>query len=107
VLVTHPLNEEIGCVISRTVELPRGRSSRLKLVVGHDPRGDWDLIVRVNGEQVLRKTIGPDTTTVGWADVTVDLSSYAGKSVKIELVNEPTGWRYEAALWGEISLESN
>jgi hypothetical protein len=107
VLVTHPLNEEIGCVLSRTVELPRGRSSMLKLVVGHDARGDWDLIIRVNGEQVLRKTIGPDTTTVGWTDLTVDLSPYAGRSVKIELINEPTGWRYEAAFWGEIALHSS
>jgi hypothetical protein len=79
----------------------------LKLVVGHDPRGDWDLIVKVNGEQVLRKTIGPDTTTVGWTEVAVDLSSYAGRSVKIELINEPTDWRFEAGYWAEIRLESH
>jgi ADP-ribosylglycohydrolase len=107
VLVTHPLNQEMGCVISRTVELPRDQNSTLKLVVGHDPRGDWDLIVRVNGKEALRKTIGPDVTTVGWTEVTVDLSPYAGRSTKIELVNEPTGWRFEAGHWAEIALQSN
>jgi hypothetical protein len=104
VLVTHPLSETIGCVLSRTVDLPANSKSVLKLIVGHDARGDWDLIVKANGQQLLRKTIGPQTTTVGWADVSVDLSPLAGKTVKLELVNEPTGWRYEAAYWGEISL---
>ncbi|MBN1360507.1 MAG: ADP-ribosylglycohydrolase family protein [Sedimentisphaerales bacterium] len=107
VLVTHPLNQDIGCVISRTVDLPAGKASLLKLVVGHDPRGDWDLVVRVNGEQLLRRPIGLATTTVGWAEVSVDLSRYAGQSVKIELVNEPTGWHYEAAHWAEISLTTD
>jgi len=106
VLVTHPLNEEIGCVISRTVDLPQRPGRVLKLVVGHDPRGDWDLIVRVNGKEILRKSIGSDTTTVGWTDLTVDLPPYAGRSAKIELVNEPTDWRFEAGYWAEISLQS-
>jgi len=60
--------------------------------------------VRVNGQEILRKTIGPETATLGWLDVRVDLSEYAGRSAKIELLNEPTGWRYEAAHWGEITL---
>jgi hypothetical protein len=107
VLVTHPLNPEIGCVISRTVKLPINEDTTLKLVVGHDPRGDWDLIVKVDGKEILRKTIGPKTTTVGWTDVNVDLSRYAGRSVKIELVNEPTDWRYEAGYWAEITLSNN
>jgi hypothetical protein len=106
VLLTHPLSETVGCVLSRTVELPANRASTLKLVVGHDPRGDWDLIVRANGKQLLRKTIGPDTCTLGWTEVTVDLSSYSGQTVKLELINEPTGWRFEAAHWAEISLQS-
>ncbi len=106
VLMTHPLSETAGCVISRTVELPTSPASALKLVVGHDPRGDWDLIVKADGKELLRKTIGPDTCTLGWTEVTVDLSSYSGRTVKLELVNEPTGWRFEAAHWAEIALQS-
>jgi len=106
VLVTHPLSEEIGCVLSRTVDLPANSKSVLKLIVGHDARGDWDLIVKANGQQLLRKTIGPQTTTLGWTDVSVDLSLLAGKTVKLELINEPTGWRYEAAYWAEISIQN-
>jgi hypothetical protein len=107
VLVTHPLNQDIGCIISRSVQLPSGKRSVLGLVVGHDPRGDWDLIVKVNGQPLLRKTIGMETTTLGWTEVAVDLSRYAGESVELELINQPTGWHYEAGYWAEISLESN
>jgi len=107
VLVTHPLNPDIACVISRTVELPKRQKTVLKLEVGHDPRGDWDLIVKVNDEAVLTKTISSETTHLGWTDVTVDLSRYAGETVKIELLNQPTDWRFEAAYWARIDLESD
>jgi hypothetical protein len=88
------------------VSVPPNKKSVLKLEVGHDARGDWDLIVRANGEQLIRKTIGPDTTTLGWTEVEVDLSKFAGKRVKLELVNEPTEWRYEAAHWSKIAIVS-
>jgi hypothetical protein len=104
VLVTHPLDQNIGCIISRKVELPAGKRSTLKLEVGHDPRGDWDLIVKANGTQLLRKTVGPDTAQLGWLEVEVDLSRYAGKNVELELINQATGWHYEAGLWAEIAL---
>jgi hypothetical protein len=105
VLVTHPLNETTGCVLSRTVELPANRRAGLGLVVGNDPRGDWDLIVKADGRQLLRKTIGLETTSLGWTEVTVDLSAFTGRTVKLELINEPTGWCYEAARWAEIALQ--
>ncbi len=106
VLLTHPLSQTVGCVLTKTVNLPANKKSSLKLEVGHDARGDWDLIVRANGEQLIRKTVGPDTTTLGWTEVDVDLTKFAGKSVKLELVNEPTGWRFEAGLWSQITIVS-
>jgi len=106
VLVTHPLGENVGCVLSRSISLPANQKSTLRLVVGHDARGDWDLIVRANGEPLLRKTIGPETTSLGWTEVNVDLSRFASQTVKLELVNEPTGWHYETGYWGEIAIVS-
>ena len=32
------------------------------------------------------------------------LSTYKGKTVKLELVNMADGWAYEAACWGEITV---
>ena len=106
VLLTHPLDHNTGCVLSRTVEIPSGKKTALHLVVGNDERGDWDLIIRAGGRQLLRKTIGEQTTNNGWADVKVDLSQFAGESVKIELINQPTEWRYEAGLWATIDIAS-
>jgi hypothetical protein len=105
VLVTHPLDQDTGCVLSRTLPIPVGTKTMLRLVVGHDPKGDFDLIVRVDGQQLLRKPVSPATATDGvWLTETVDLSGWAGRTVKLELVNQPTGWSYEAAYWAEIAL---
>jgi hypothetical protein len=106
VLATHPLDRHTGCTLSRTVEIPAGKHTTLRLVVGHHPKGDWLLIVRVNGQDVLRQPVGKDTAAKLWAKAEVDLTPLAGKSAKLELVNQPTGWRNEAAYWASIAIES-
>jgi hypothetical protein len=107
VLVTHPLDQNTGCVLTKTIDVPSGQKTVLRLVIGHDPQGDFELIVRAGGKQLLRKPVSKDTVTDGhWLTQTVDLSDFAGKKVKVELVNQPTGWSYEAAYWAEIAVES-
>ncbi len=76
------------------------------MVVGNDERGDWDLIIKANGEGMLRKKISEETTKNGWMDLEIDMSPYAGKSVKLELINQPTDWKFEAAHWAEIAIVS-
>ena len=105
VFVTHPLERGVGCVLSRTVRIPKGRGARLLLTVGHHPDGDWDLVVRTDGVELLRRSVGETTAQNGWLDVAVDLSGYAGKTVRLELVNEPTGWMCEAGYWARIEVE--
>ena len=107
VLCTHPLDEQTGCVLTRTVAVPRDKQTTLRLLVGHDPQGDFELIVRVDGTVVLQKAVSPATCTQGhWLQQDVDLSPFAGREITLELVNQPTGWSYEAAYWGEIAIES-
>jgi hypothetical protein len=108
VLVVHPLDHQTGCVLSRTVAVPAGQKTRLHLLVAHDERGDFDLIVRADGKQLLRKPVNQQTATQGlWLEQDIDLSAFAGQKVKLELVNQPTGWSFEAAYWGEIELISD
>jgi hypothetical protein len=104
VFVTHPLERGVGCVLSRTVRVPTG-GGRLHLTVGHDPNGDFDLIVRVDGKPLLRQPVGPQTARDGWLEVNLDLTPYAGRTVALEIVNEPSGWMCEAAYWARISIE--
>lgn len=106
VLVTHPLDKGTGCVLSKTVRIPTGKTTRLRIVVGHDPRGDFDLVVRANDRQLLRQPVDKATANP-WLEREVDLSALAGdEAVKLELVNQPTGWSFEAAYWAEIAVQS-
>ncbi len=104
VLVTHPLDAQTGCVLRKSVTIPAGATTKLRLVVGRHPRGDWDLIVRANDQQLLRRSIDKTTAPDGWSEVVVDLGPLAGQTVGLELVNQPTGWAWEAAYWAEIQL---
>ncbi len=104
VLGTHPLDEDTACVLSKRLAIPKDGKTSLKLVVGHDPIGDWVLIVKADGKELMRSTVGKKTATDGWMDVSIDLSAYAGHAVKIELLNQPNGWQRETGFWAQIDL---
>ncbi|MBU4459765.1 MAG: ADP-ribosylglycohydrolase family protein [Verrucomicrobia bacterium] len=104
VLCTHPLDRQTGCVLSRTIDVPAGGQPVLDVVVGHDPKGDFDLIARADGVEILRKTVGPSTAAASWLTERIDLARWAGRSVRIELVNQPTGWSHEAAYWTRAAV---
>jgi len=106
VLVTHPFDLDIPCLLTRSLAIPTGKKTTLELTVGHYPGCDWSLIVRVDGKQLLEKTIGPDVATKGWLDLSVDLSAYAGKSVQLELQNKANGWASEFGYWSKIRVVS-
>ncbi len=106
VLVTHPLDKDTACVLSRKVEVPPGRKSVLKLSVGHHPQGDWVLVVKADGKEILKQAVGKDTAANGWLDVSVPLAPFAGKTVSLEIHNQPNGWSWEAGYWSKIAVES-
>lgn len=100
VLLTHPLSKTAPCVLSRKIEVPRGKKTILELEVTNHPKGNWRLGVLVNGKEVLSK----DITETKWRKFQIDLSKYAGKTVSVELLNQATGWSHEAAYWSRIKL---
>ncbi|MHC4424029.1 MAG: ADP-ribosylglycohydrolase family protein [Planctomycetota bacterium] len=106
VLLTHPLDENTGCVLSKKVKIPEGKETTLRLVVGHHPQGDWTIIVKANDKELLNTLVGEETAEDRWLDISVDLTAYAGKSVNLQLVNQPNGWAWEAAYWDQIKLVS-
>jgi hypothetical protein len=106
VFVSHPLDKQTPCVLSRMAAIPAEGKTILRLVAGHHPRGDWTLIVKADGQQVFRQEVGKETAKNGWLTATVDLSPFAGQKVKLEVLNQPSGWAFEAAYWAEINLTS-
>ena len=106
VFMTHPLNRDVGCTLARKVDVPAGKRTSLEIVVAHDPRGDFVLVVKADGKTLLEKPVGPEDSKDGWIETSVDLTPLAGKSVLLELVNQPSDWRFEAAYWAAIGVES-
>ncbi|MCY2989553.1 MAG: hypothetical protein NTY19_17010 [Planctomycetota bacterium] len=62
------------------------------------------MLVKVDGKELLKKSVGEETAPTGWMDVVVDLTPYAGKSVKLELWNQASGWNGAFAYWQGISI---
>ncbi len=104
VLLTHPLSRTVGCVLSKKVEIPAGEKTMLHLVVGHHPEGDWTLLVKADGKELLKKSVGRETAENGWMEIDLPLTRYAGKEIKLELVNKASDWKFEAAYWAMIEL---
>ena len=107
VLVTHPLSTKTPCALSRSVSVPVGGKPRLVLAVTHDPRGDWTLVVKTDGKEAARRKIGKATVKEGWLSVEVDLSKFAGKTVKLEVENRADGWSWEAGYFARIAVETD
>jgi len=106
VFVTHPLSRETPCVLRTRAAVPANGSTALILTAGRHEKGDWELVVRVNGAEADRRTIGPRTAPDGWADVRVDLTGFAGQTVDLEVANRANGWAWEGAYWGRIEIET-
>ena len=100
VLLTHPLSKTVPCVLSRKIKVPAGKKTILELEVTNHPKGNWKLIVVVNGKEELSE----DVTETKWSKFQIDLSKHAGKTISVELLNQATGWSHEAAYWSRIEL---
>jgi putative membrane-bound dehydrogenase-like protein len=106
VIRTHPIRQGVPCILTRTVDLPAGKKSKLRISVAHDANGDWQLVVKANGRKLYDGIIGPKTAKNGWVNLEVDLSEFAGKSVALELHNHPNNWSNEFGYWGRVEIVS-
>ena len=105
VLKTHPKDAENPCVLSRTVEVPEGKTTTLKLcVAAYEKDYDWELVVRVDGRAVLDTQIG--NYPKGWNSISLDLTPYAGRTIELKLENKSNDWAYEAGYWSQIDIVS-
>lgn len=106
VIRTHPVERGKPAVIYRTFAVPADQRTLLQLSVSHHPQGDWQLRVMVDGKPIHESIVGPETTLNHWADLTVDLTPFAGRTIRLELHNHPTDWFYEFGYWGRIAVVS-
>ena len=104
---THPPRRGEAVTLSRTLRVPEGNPT-LHFEVAASPGGDFRLVVRVDGCALLKTDVAAAHGD-GLRLVPFDLSlePWAGKTVAVELLNEPTGWLNEAALWRDIRITAN
>jgi hypothetical protein len=106
VLRTHPIDRETPTVLVRKLRVPKNKRTRLVLDVAHDAQGDWQLVVRANGQPLQETDVASQTTAQGWREVTVDLTPLAGQEVELQLENRANGWHYEFGYWGSVDVVS-
>jgi hypothetical protein len=104
VVRTHPIDRTVPCVLRSTVTVPERGKTRLVIDASHDPRGNWQLVVRADGQKLLSEPIDDKTAKNGWRTVNVDLTKFAGKTISLEVLNEASGWKYEFAYWGRVDI---
>ena len=103
VLRTHPPKRGEAVTLSRTLTVP-GEKPLLHFSVANSNGGDFRLIVRVNGCAILSTVIGNPGGGCHLQTFDISLDPWRGKEATVELVNEPTGWYNEAALWKDIRI---
>jgi hypothetical protein len=74
-------------MLTRTVTLPANQTTELILGLGK-ANDAWDLVVNVDKSVLMRKTVSLETTKDSWLDMEVDLSSFAGKAITLDLTGE-------------------
>ena len=120
VLVTYPKSTMTPCVLSKEVDVPSGKRTMLVLCVSQDrdlpadwPQdqelpADWLLVVKVNGKEEFLKLVSKKICTEdGWATLKVDLSPYAGESIKLAMEHHANNWAWESGFWSQIAINSN
>ena len=65
--------------------MPTTGNPRLSLRVANHPGGTWKLEVRVAGQTLLDQAIDQNFTAGGWKDLEVDLKSFAGQNVWLDV----------------------
>lgn len=103
VLVTHPPKKGTPVILSKNVKVPEG-DPKLTVKVANALNGNFRLIVKMDGDLVLATDVGGEND---FKTYIVGLSPYRGKTVKLELHNQPTGWSNEAACWAGIEVSGN
>lgn len=104
VVRTLPPAKDRACILKSPVSVRPKAKTMLRVSAGRHPEGDWQLIVRVQGQELLRTMVDASTAKDGWLDRDVDLTRFGGQNIVVEVLNEATGWNYEHAYWDSLEI---
>ena len=103
---THPPKKGEAVTLSRALKVPDGNPV-LHFAVANASGGDFRLVVRVGGTDILSTMVDDSSKKGHLRAYDISLQPWAGREVKVELANEPTGWLNEAACWSDLRITAN
>jgi hypothetical protein len=104
VLRTRPIDATTPSTLARTIAVPNGKRTTLHLAVSHEPKGAWNLTVKIDGEQLHQSTVGGSVEAPVWLPLSFDLTPWAGRTVQIDLSNGASDADLNAAYWGRVEI---
>jgi len=111
ILATYPADRNSSCKLTRQVTIAGGAmQTMLEVVVANAKGGAFALVVKVDGREALVRNVYNRWSSASqkpWLHAYVDLTPWAGKTVTLELIDQPhVWWNYEWAYWSDIRFES-
>ncbi len=104
---THPLDRNTPSRLVRQLTIPEKMETKLNLRVSHHPHGDWQLRVLANGTVLADPIVSSSTVAKDeWLDLTVDLTPFAGETIKLIIENRANDWMNEWAYWNKVEVIS-
>jgi putative membrane-bound dehydrogenase-like protein len=103
---SHPVSKTSPAYLLRKLAVPKDKKTSLAITVSHHQHGDWELKVRVNDTVIASDMVSSKTVKDGWLVKTVDLSSYAGKTITLHLENSANDWNWASAYWASVNVTS-
>ena len=87
------------------VAVPAGRKTTLQLKVGNHPDRRWKLEIRAENQVLLDQIVEDAGSSGGWRDIVVDLTSFAGTQIPVQLIQSVPPQQPETeALWKRAAV---
>jgi putative membrane-bound dehydrogenase-like protein len=103
VVRTHPASPTQPTVLKRSVKLP-AEPQHLRLGLHHHTAGAWKLVVQIDNQPFHTQVVNEDSCEAGWLDLELDLTSFAGREVEINLENHTFQQQFSFAYWSHAYL---
>lgn len=104
ILMTHPKSRTEGAALWKDITVPETGAKLHVSVAPYGKQGDFTLEIRIDGKQIQKQKIQEQGEKI-WFDIIVDLNPYAGKTIRLELDNQPDNWYCEAAYWQRLEVK--
>jgi len=100
-LYLHPKSQTEPTVLQGDYRVDSPDKVLLFRVAGNR-NGDWNMVVKINGEKILEKNIDGKK----WHEISIPLKNYSGQDITVDLLISASGWYYEYAFIDEIKMVS-